>query len=427
MDQLLIKYLECKGPVIDSRLVYKDCMFFGLKGEQTNGNVYASAALEAGARYAVVDDPSVVADDRYILSGDVLGTLQDLAKVYRQQLRIPVIGLTGSNGKTTTKELIAAVLSTKYKTSFTRGNLNNHIGVPLTLLSVPADAEMVVVEMGANHQGEIEHLCAIAMPDFGLITNIGKAHLEGFGGLDGVKKGKSELYRHLEKYGKPAFVNASDEVLKEVMPNIPQILYGHISQYPVYGTVLQSRPFLSVEIHLGREVIIIDSALIGDYNLDNLLAAACIGNHFNIDSDAVKTALEAYQPSNHRSQKMRTPSNVLIMDAYNANPSSMAAALQNFSGDNAKSKVLILGEMLELGADSAVEHQKVVALAIATGSQQIFLAGRNYQSCKLPENARYFESTSLLEDFFRQQPLKDALILIKGSRGNKLETLLPLL
>lgn len=427
INHLLNQYLESTGAVIDSRKVHPACMFFALKGEHVDGNRFAAHALETGAKYVVVDDPEVIECDNFILVDDVLTALQQLATAYRKRFNIPIIALTGSNGKTTSKELIAAVLSKKYKTAFTQGNLNNHIGVPLTLLSIPEDAEMAVIEMGANHIGEIAFLCDTALPTHGMITNIGKAHLEGFGGEEGVKKGKSELYKYLARENKELFLNASDEVLLSLAPPVKTHTYGIDSSAGVYGTAVDTGVFLKADITIQNHSFEVQTLLSGNYNLHNILAAACIGHHFGISPAEIKQALQEYTPSNHRSQSIETGKNRILMDAYNANPSSMEVALKNFSGIQHPQKVIILGEMLELGTSSEQEHQKIVDIAAEIDNAEILLAGKNYRNCSLHTNIRYFENTAALLLHLQKNPIKNAFILIKGSRGNKLESLLPLL
>lgn len=414
-------------PIIstDTRNIAKDSIFFALKGANFNGNTFAEKALELGAAYVVVDEKEFKINDRCILVKDVLTALQDLAKTHRSKLKIPFIGITGSNGKTTSKELLNAVLSRKYKTLATKGNLNNHIGVPLTILSITSDIEIAIIEMGANHQLEIEFLCNIANPDFGLICNVGKAHLEGMGGFEGVKKTKKELYDHIRNNDGIAFVNADDINLMEMSANVSRKeFFGSNSNARVSGRILNSDPFLSIEIKLKADTSFskIDSKLVGDYNLNNILAAICIGNYFDVSLSEMIAGIESYEPSNNRSQAVKMGSNNVIMDAYNANPSSMSAAVLNFSKVNAENKMLILGDMFEMGEESMREHLAMIELVHQLKFNNAVFVGKDFCACKKYE-FNFFETTEDANAFLEKNKPSNSTILVKGSRGMKLETL----
>ena len=397
----------------DTRNIRKNTIFFALKGNNFNGNTFAEQALKLGASYAVVDEKEFQTNDRILLVADVLKALQELANFHRKQLQIPIIGLTGSNGKTTTKELIHVVLRKKFNTIATKGNLNNHIGVPLTLLSMTDKTELGVVEMGANHQKEIEFLCTICEPDFGYITNFGKAHLEGFGGIEGVIKGKSELYTFLKTNQKTAFVNANDAIQVEKTKEIKSVSF-----------TTEAIKFVEVNpvVKLSYGNTTIQSNLIGKYNFTNIAAAITMGTYFNISETAIKKAIESYVPANNRSQILTTKHNTIILDAYNANPSSMQVALENFDTLKAPSKVVILGDMFELGKESAHEHQAIVDLATAFNFDETYFVGENFHIAKT--NKAQFKTYQEFEEFLKKNPLKNHSILIKGSRGMRLERIL---
>ena len=397
----------------DTRNIRKNTIFFALKGDNFNGNTFAEQALKLGASYAVVDEKEFQTNDRILLVADVLKALQELANFHRKQLHIPIIGLTGSNGKTTTKELIHVVLSKKFNTVATKGNLNNHIGVPLTLLSMTNKTELGIVEMGANHQKEIEFLCSICEPDFGYITNFGKAHLEGFGGVEGVIKGKSELYTFLQANQKTAFINADDAIQVEKTKEIKSVSFN------TEGIrFLEVNPF----VKLSYRDTTIQSNLIGKYNFTNIAAAITMGTYFKISETAIKEAIESYIPTNNRSQILTTEHNSIILDAYNANPSSMQVALENFDTLKAPSKVVILGDMFELGKESEHEHQAIVDLATAFNFDETYFVGENFNIAKT--NKPQFKTYQAFEDFLKKNPLKNRSILIKGSRGMRLERIL---
>lgn len=394
-------------------------MFFALKGENFNGNTYAKKALENGAKYAVIDDIEFNTPPKTILVNNVLETLQQLATFHRNYLKTPIIALTGSNGKTTTKELINVVLSKKYKTIATVGNLNNHIGVPLTLLSMTNDTDIGIVEMGANHQKEIEFLCNIAKPDFGLITNYGKAHLEGFGGVQGIIKGKSEMYDYLIANNKTAFVNANDAIQVQKTIDIKRITFGD-SNEDVNIKFIDATPFVKLQY----SNLEINSQLIGDYNFTNIAIAIAIGNYFKVEDQAIKTAIESYIPSNNRSQIIQKDTNKIILDAYNANPTSMQAALINFekqSGD----KLAILGDMFELGKEAKEEHQSIADLAASLNINQIIFIGENFYESKIDsDKVTQYKSFDNFKNNFGLSQIKNSILLIKGSRGMALERVL---
>ncbi len=418
-----------KHPVVstDTRTIDNGCFYFALKGENFNGNSFAADALAKGASFAVIDEEEYKKDERFILVEDVLNSLQRLANFHRRQLRCPVIAITGSNGKTTTKELISRVLARKFQTHSTKGNLNNHIGVPLTILAAPSDCEMLVVEMGANHQKEIETLCAIAMPDFGIINNVGKAHLEGFGGFDGVKKGKGELYEFLSTHHGCAFLNGNNPHLVEMIKqqNVKRrITYGASENFDCRGKLLSSFPFLKIEWKAGGEEGIISSQMIGEYNFENILAAVCIGNYFGVKSGDIINAIEEYVPDNSRSQIVKRGSNTIILDAYNANPASMEAALKNLSLMEGRHKLVFLGEMAELGNESEVEHKHITELLKSQNLEKIILVGKEYFEFRSALQAIHFLTSSEAADWAKDQKISNATILIKGSRSSKMEIVL---
>ena len=445
-------------PVIstDTRNIAENSLFFALKGENFDANQFASKALEAGAAYAVIDNPEYKINERYILVDDVLTTLQGLAKYHREQLSVPVIGLTGTNGKTTTKELLNSVLSQHFNTLATQGNLNNHIGVPLSLLAIDKSHEIAIIEMGANHQKEIELLCSIAQPTHGLITNVGKAHLEGFGGVEGVKKGKGELYDYLSKSESPkvrkseseeitraVFVNSDSAALLEMqqarsLQNV--IFYGtnNIDNL-IDGHLLENSPFLSLEWTNNDTAVthFVKTQLTGAYNLDNILAAICIGVYFKLTDDEINKGIESYQPKNNRSQIELTKTNILICDFYNANPSSMIAAIENIGNLDAKRKVLILGDMFELGKESVAEHEAIIKKTLeAPVDERIFIgkcfieAGAKVRKSTIKKDilrrSMFYETADDAINSLKDKPIKDSMILIKASRGMVLERLVTL-
>jgi len=416
--QLHSLFLASTGVCTDTRKITPGVLFFALKGDNFNGNKFANDALSLDASYAIVDQAAHTNnDDRIILVNDVLTALQQLAKYHREYLKIPIIGLTGSNGKTTTKELINAVLSQKFKITATQGNLNNHIGVPLTLLSMDATTEIGIVEMGANHLKEIDALCQICMPDYGYITNFGKAHLEGFGGIQGVIEGKSELYDHLRKHLKTCFVNANDPVQMQRSKGMTRVLISD-TIHDKSIDLAASNP--AVILQVGKSEI--KSNLLGDYNAQNIKAAMFIGDFFKVPMTAIKRGLEGYSPTNNRSQWIKTKRNKLLLDAYNANPSSMKVALNNFSVyDPYQKTVVILGDMFELGVDAPKEHQDIANLAAKLGFDKIFLVGENFYQVNSQDihiKCREYEDLLVV---LQKHDLTNHNILIKGSRGMALE------
>jgi UDP-N-acetylmuramoyl-tripeptide--D-alanyl-D-alanine ligase len=362
-----------------------------------------------------------------------LKTLQQLANFHRRQLTIPVLAITGTNGKTTSKELVNAVLSEKYKVLATKGNLNNHIGVPLTLLSIRKEHELAVIEMGANHQGEIAMLCDIAEPTFGMITNIGKAHLEGFGGAEGVVKAKNELYTYIKQQQGKLFVNADNELLMRLSENSNRITFGTGAQADYTGVLKDSNPFVKLKCKAKEDLRpleskkLIETALIGKYNFENIVAAACIGNYFKLEEEQIKNGLEKYIPSNNRSQVMQTKHNLVLMDAYNANPSSMNAAIENFAQMDRNDKMVILGDMLELGDDSEKEHTQIIELLKQKNILQAILVGPHFMKAAQPPFTQLFQTSEEALNYLKQFPVSNATVLVKGSRGIKLEKLVEVL
>lgn len=406
------------GVCTDSRKIVPDCLFFALSGALFDGNLFAEKALETGASHAIVDREKYRGNlsSSIILVDDVLKTLQELARYHRDQLHIPVLGITGSNGKTTTKELARDVMAKKYKVYATQGNLNNHIGVPLTLLSVKDDITFLIVEMGANHQGEIELLSQIANPDYGMITNIGKAHLEGFGGVDGIKKGKSELYRHLSGKKGKIFINEDDEVLSTLIPQESNLIKYSPSKLV---SIINEEPYLTLS-YKGNTF---ETLLYGKYNVNNIAFAMMLGAYFGISDDDIMSAIAAYKPDNNRSQLSRFGNNTVIMDAYNANPSSMAASLETF-GRIQGEKVVILGDMLELGEYSEAEHQKVIDLVENMKPTDAIFIGKHFYSSGKGRFGRYFADTAEAKLYFDNQKFENTHILLKGSRGIAVEKIL---
>ena len=417
-------FLDCNAVSTDTRKVSNNDMFFALKGDNFNGNVFSKQALEKGAKYVIIDENEYNISEKTILVDNVLNTLQQLASYHRLYLKTPIIALTGSNGKTTTKELINICLSKKYKTTATIGNLNNHIGVPLTLLSMTKETEIGIVEMGANHLKEIEFLCSITKPDYGYITNFGKAHLEGFGSIEGVIKGKTELYSYLKTNNNVIFVNANDQKQIVQSKGATIISFGNIKSNDVVINFLKAQPFVECEF----DNLKIKSHLIGDYNFNNISAAICIANYFKVDSNAIKEAIENYKPTNNRSQIIIKDNTRIILDAYNANPTSMQAALQNFSDLNDKNKIAFLGDMFELGNEAKKEHQDLVDFITQLNIDNIILIGENFHKTKsLSKKIKQFISFDELKSDFKKIEIKNANLLIKGSRGMALERILELI
>jgi UDP-N-acetylmuramoyl-tripeptide--D-alanyl-D-alanine ligase len=443
-----IYQLYLQHPVIstDTRKIAPGSLFFALKGDKFDANTFAEKAIEAGAAYAIIDNPAYALGEKYILVNDGLTALQNLAAHHRRQLTIPVIGLTGTNGKTTTKELINAVLSQRFNTLATEGNLNNHIGVPLTILKITAAHEMAVIEMGANHQREIALLCSIAQPTHGLITNVGKAHLEGFGGVEGVRKGKGEMYdylapkndeeRAIDKPEGVAFINSDDAVLMAMKEErgLSNVIYYGKNENPnniISGKLLDSSPLLVLEWtdNLEGDSYTVPTHLTGAYNLDNILVAICIGSTFGLTPEEISDGIAGYEPKNNRSQIQRTVTNTLVCDFYNANPSSMFVAIDNMDKMQGSHKVLILGDMFEMGADSAAEHLSVLQKAMKADVQERIFIGKDFFSQKsaASENATFYLTAEDAIEGLKTNPITNATVLIKGSRGMALERLVGLL
>lgn len=430
IQKLYQHYQHHPKVLIDSRQKVTSGIFFGLKGEKVDGGKYAAQAIENGCTLAIVSDRQYISDPRIVRVDDVLTTLQTLALYHRKQLAIPVIALTGTNGKTTTKELLVKVLECKYKVGYTRGNLNNHIGVPLTLLNMEPEAEIAVIEMGANQPGDIRELCQIALPTHGLITNIGKAHLEGFGSEEGVLKTKCELFDFLASHNGEAFVNGSDDRLVACSKRLK--LKSHLFHTPdsVYAEwPVQNSPLVSIDLVWAGCRQHVHSNLSGVYNANNMVAAAAVGLTFGLSLKTIGEQLSTYIPENNRSQYTQTANNHLLVDAYNANPTSMLLALDNIRriAMNGTRKLVILGDMFELGEDSIQEHQKIVNQLDKDDDMEVWVVGSRFGQTKRPKNCKHFATTDLLLDHLQKTTLRNKLILIKGSRGMRLERCLELL
>ena len=440
------RFKECGSVTTDSRSLNGGEMFFALKGENFDGNDYALKALEAGALYAVVNADSAVGkvdDPRLIKVEDTLKTLQELARWHRSMTFVDgkpltVVALTGTNGKTTTKELIREVLSVKYRVTATEGNLNNSIGVPLTLLKINSQTQIAVVEMGASHPGDIKELVDIALPNFGLVTNVGKAHLLGFGSFDGVMKTKGELYDYLRRTSDKVFLNVDNPYLCRMasernLQSDPERQYSLVIPYGLEyqgGSVLPSspeQPYLRVALHTDNGEVVINTNLVGAYNADNVMAAIAVGKQFGVTLDEAVQAISAYLPSNNRSQMTRTQKNTLIVDAYNANPTSMSAALENFANVEANKRYAMLGDMLELGAESVSEHVQVIAKAQSLGLDGVFFVGKEFRTAASAEvpGMSFFASSDELAQWIEDNPIEGAVVLIKGSRGTRMEKVIP--
>ncbi|GGC12495.1 UDP-N-acetylmuramoyl-tripeptide--D-alanyl-D-alanine ligase [Parapedobacter defluvii] len=422
-----------KHPAIstDTRNIQPQSLFFALKGEHFNGNAFAAEALEKGASYVIIDEAQYQTDDRFLLVPDVLTALHDLARHHRDQLQIPFIGITGTNGKTTTKELIHAVLSQQFNTYATKGNLNNHIGVPLTILSISRQTEIAIIEMGANHIGEIAFLCGIAQPTHGLITNVGKAHLEGFGSFDGVKKAKGELYDYLSAHRGTLFLQHDNPLLREMAAarDIEHIItYGYSPDNQLVGELIAASPLLELKWASSGSTAPhrVRTQLTGSYNTENILAAACIGLYFGLSPEKINQGIAGYQPNNNRSQLTKTAHNTVIRDYYNANASSMAAALENLRMLKGDKKVVILGDMFELGEDSYEEHGKIAAQACSVDASRIILVGKAFYQHR-HTGAEFYATTEEAAEALRRHPIQGALILLKASRGMAFEKLVDIL
>jgi len=418
-------FLECNSVSIDTRKIEPGSLFVAIKGEKFDANTFAKEALEKGASYVIIDNQIYYVDKRTIVVEDSLVALQELAKYHRQYLKLPIIALTGSNGKTTTKELINVVLSKKFKTKATVGNLNNHIGVPLTLLSFDSETEIGIVEMGANHQKEIEFLCELALPDYGYITNFGKAHLEGFGGVEGVIKGKSEMYNYIAANSKLAFINLEDKIQVEKSKAFQYYSFGvNKDNANVNISSIKANPF--VEIHFSD--LKIQTHLIGLYNANNINAALTIGKYFGVENADIRAALESYIPENNRSQLLTKESNQIILDAYNANPSSMAVAIENFLQLDDSNKMLILGDMFELGEDSFNEHKAIVNLLLNQKDVTVYFVGKEFfKHQSISNGLHFFETFDDFSECLKGLKIENSSILIKGSRGMALERTLQFL
>lgn len=423
IQYLYSQFLKYPKVSTDTRKDVRNSLFFALSGEQFNGNKFAAAAMENGAVAAIIDDERYAIGDQFILVPNTLQALQQLAAYHRKMSDVFVFAITGSNGKTTTKELVAAVLESEKKIIASQGNLNNHIGVPLTLLNICADTEIAVVEMGANHVGEIAALCEIARPNAGLVTNIGKAHIEGFGNFEGVVRAKSELYRFLRNTSGKTIVNADDELLMTQSEGIKRFTYGQNAGI-IVGKLIERNPTLIFNWQYEKEAQLCKTNLYGAYNFNNLMAAVTVGKMFGISNENINESLSLYVPKNNRSQQYNTLKNQLILDAYNANPVSMREAILSFQEWNPANPFLILGDMFELGEEARMEHEEVIRQIEKIGFRNVLLIGKEFSHCKIPDYFRCFESTQQAGDYVQKHPIKNANILLKGSRGMHLESLL---
>lgn len=418
-------FLKCKSVSIDTRKIEPNSLFVAIKGEHFDANTFAKEALEKGTSYVIIDNKEYFIDQRTILVEDSLIALQELAKFHREYLKVPIIALTGSNGKTTTKELINAVLSKKYNTKATIGNFNNHIGVPLTLLSFTTDTEIGIVEMGANHKKEIEFLCELARPDYGYITNFGKAHLEGFGSVAGVIEAKSEMYQYLSENDKLVFINLEDPIQVEKSKTLKFYSFGiNKENANVNIAAVKANPF--VEISYSN--LVIKSHLIGLYNANNINAALAIGEYFEVDDILIKEALESYVPENNRSQLLTKGTNQIILDAYNANPSSMAVAIENFIQLDNTNKIVILGDMFELGQESQQEHKSIITKLLNEDKVKCYFVGHAFYANRVENsNFSFYDTFEALSDRLKETKIENSIVLIKGSRGMALERVLDFL
>ncbi|NQY09353.1 MAG: UDP-N-acetylmuramoyl-tripeptide--D-alanyl-D-alanine ligase [Flavobacteriales bacterium] len=416
-------FKNSSGISIDTRSVGQNNLFFALKGDNFNGNLFALKAIETGASFAIIDKKQEKQDDCLILVDDVLTCLQELAAYHRQQLDITIIGITGTNGKTTTKELINCVLSAKFNVLATKGNLNNHIGVPLTLLSISEKHEIGIIEMGANAIGEIEMLCNLAKPNLGLITNIGKAHLEGFGNFDGVIKAKSEMYEHMKSGSKKIFINQDNSLLLELASELDKISYGESSEatYSAKANVVEDE--VSVLLNDNENETEIKTHLIGKYNFENVMCAIAIGQYFEVNFQSISKAISSYVPTNNRSQIVETATNRILLDAYNANPSSMNLSIHSFINQDSKEKYFFLGDMMELGQYSDAEHQNIVDLLVENNINNAVLIGNAFAKTNTPNHFNLFTNREEVIVWLKENPVSNGAILIKGSRSMKLEEL----
>lgn len=414
-------FQSCRSVSTDSRIIQPDSIFFALKGDNFDGNKFVESAIENGCRAAVTSNKNIADGEKIFYVPDTLKELQDLANLHRRKLKIPIIAITGTNGKTTTKELVSSVLAQKVRVSCTGGNKNNHIGVPLTLLSMNHTVDIGVVEMGANHIGEIKALCEIAEPDYGIITNIGKAHLEGFGSLEGVKQTKGELYDYLKQKNGVIFSNIDNPVLNDLLGKYSSIGYGTDEKAYCRGTYTEVALHAAVKWQTDNESGYAKSNLIGAYNFENILTAITVGAYFNVPGTAIDTAISCYFPRNNRSQLVKTSRNSLILDFYNANPTSMVAAINNFDNINDKNKCLILGDMLELGNDAYEEHDKILSLAEEKNFKKVYLVGNNFWNFKNNYEFNFFKTVEEFAAYMVKHPETGKFFLIKGSRGIRLE------
>lgn len=423
IQELYQLYLQCDLKVsTDTRKIEPGSLFFALKGENFNANTFANEALTKGARYVVIDEKEYHLEQGTILVENALATLQKLANYHRNQLKIPFIGIGGSNGKTTTKELVHSVLSQKFKTISTPGNFNNHIGVPLTILGIPQDAEMAVIELGANRIGDIEELCVIAEPNFGMITNIGKEHLEGFGSLEGVAKAESELYYHLLKNGGLAFVNADDEWLMRMSSRLTGV-HSYSGKHTLANTYCELvHDFPDIEFRFKSTAI--KSNLSGSYNFENIMAAVAIGSYFGVTEQQIKQGIESYEPKNKRSQIIRSGSTLIFLDAYNANPSSMEKALENFARFDFPKKIAVMGDMFEMGEHAEKEHELIYKYANSLHFDHLFVAGEHFKEQALKQGGDGFNNAAEINEVLKTLDLNDTAIFIKGSRGMAMENVL---
>lgn len=425
IEDIYERYLTCSGIITDTRKAEENQMFFALKGDNFNGNEYALEALSKGCAWVVVDEKKYCKDDRFLLVKDVLQALQSLANYHRNKLDIPVIAITGTNGKTTTKELVDRVLQKKYVTHATKGNLNNHIGVPITLLGMTKNTEIAIVEMGANHIGEIESLCNIALPNYGIITNIGKAHLEGFGSLEGVVKAKTELYKHIESKGDFLFVNSGNQLLMELSGECKKKTYGSTSSAHIKGRLVSEFPTLIFEFSDSKNSSPIEckTKIIGAHNFENIMAAIAVGFEFGVVSKDISIAVGMYESENNRSQLIQTEHNKIVLDAYNANPMNMKASIESFAKMHGKNKLVILGDMLELGQYAEEEHRLILEHLKENQLSNVMLVGDHFSAIKEYVECTHFKNASEAASWIQLNPIKDTLVLIKGSRGVGLEVL----
>ncbi|MDI9358245.1 MAG: UDP-N-acetylmuramoyl-tripeptide--D-alanyl-D-alanine ligase [Phycisphaerales bacterium] len=419
VDELYALFQKHPSVSTDTRNIKDGDLFFALRGANFDGNQFIAEAFSKGARYCIVDTPSTLYPDKTVVVSDVLATLQALAHTHRKKLSIPIIAITGSSGKTTTKELVASVLSKKYKCYATVGNLNNHIGIPLTLLRIPLSAEIAVIEMGASHQKEIEGYCRFVEPTHGIITNCGKAHLAGFGGEEGIRKGKGELFDYLRKNKGRAFVCTDYAYFINMVQGLDIMTYGQNKTATIHGVLVQSQPYLNALVQIAHEEVLIKTQLIGDYNLPNILAAVTVGAYFKVACQDIRLQIESYHPQNNRSQMIDWGNNKIILDYYNANPESMRLAILNFAQLQYAKKILLIGSMVELGADSLKEHQAIVDLINQYQWEQVLLVGDQFEHTKHPY---YFvKDSTLARDWFMKQNFENCVFLLKGSRYYKME------